>query len=166
MTRLSDKRGLLGTGTTRNEQLHRELDSWGRNIMMAHVDRVRNGIAVFVMAKLLTHSSASWSPTLTQISQRRLLVRIAGHIRVSNFFPFTSQGLQSTSTRGKGDLQTPRVRYNVQSAAVREKKRQTEKKQWEKDSTRRHPNRVNNTNIFKLRRLDTRVRSNRNKGTI
>ena len=35
MTRLGDKRMMLGTGTTRNEQLHRELKSWGRNIMKA-----------------------------------------------------------------------------------------------------------------------------------
>ena len=60
VTRLGEKRVMLGAGTTRNEQLHRELKSWGRNIMMAHVDRLNNGISLFVMAKLLTHSSASY----------------------------------------------------------------------------------------------------------
>ena len=56
MTHLGEKRGMLGTGTTRNEQLHRELKSWGTNIRMAHLGRLKTGLAVFALAKLLTHS--------------------------------------------------------------------------------------------------------------
>ena len=76
----------LGVGTTRNEQLHRELKSWMRNIYQTHEDRLQTGLRVFLFAKLLTHSSAAYSPTLKQCSQQRLLSIIAGKLRPAQFF--------------------------------------------------------------------------------
>ena len=112
---------MLGAGTTRNEQLHRELKSWGRNIMMAHVDRMNNGISLFVMAKLLTHSSASYSPTLTQTSQRRLLCRIAGQIRVMNCFPPPTETVTGdlNDTRRSGNLRQPHVMHSTEAVVMR-----------------------------------------------
>ena len=162
VTRLGAKATMLGAGTTRNEQLHRELKSWGRNIMMAHVDRIHNGISLFVMAKLLTHSSASYSPTLTQASQRRLLCRLAGQIRVMNFFPTPSETIDLSDTRRSGILRKPRVRQSTEASAMRREKRKTENNQWKKRNHVIRSKRLNETNIFKRRRADTRVRANKN----
>ena len=87
MIHLGEKRVMLGTGTTRNEQLHRKLKSWETNNRIAHIGRVKTGLAVFALAKLLTHSSANFTPTLTQVTQQRLLSQIAGQMRKVNFFP-------------------------------------------------------------------------------
>ena len=54
----------LAIGTTRNEQLHKELKSWGRNIYHSHKGRLQSGFRIFELAKLLSHSSAAYSPTL------------------------------------------------------------------------------------------------------
>ena len=86
LMRLGTKGTRLGIGTTRNEQLHRELKSWMRNIYQIHEDRLLTGLSIFLFCKLLTHSSAAYSPTLTQNSQQRLLYIIAGKLRTSNFF--------------------------------------------------------------------------------
>ena len=37
----------LGVGTTRNEQLHRELKSWSRNIYKSHKGRLQCGFRIF-----------------------------------------------------------------------------------------------------------------------
>ena len=86
LMRLGTKGTRLGIGTTRNEQLHRELKSWMRNIYQIHEDRLLTGLNIFLFCKLITHSSAAYSPTLTQNSQQRLLYIIAGKLRISNFF--------------------------------------------------------------------------------
>ena len=39
LARLGVKGARLGTGTSRNEQIHRELKSWMSNIYMSHRDR-------------------------------------------------------------------------------------------------------------------------------
>ena len=59
LERLGPKGVQLGVGTTRNEQLHRELKSWIRNIYQTHEDRLQTGLRIFLFAKLLTHSSAA-----------------------------------------------------------------------------------------------------------
>ena len=97
--------------------------------MMAHVDRMNNGNSLFLMAKLLTHSSASYSPTLTQTSQRRLLCRIAGQIRVMNFFPAPSEIGDLSDKRRSGNLRKPRVMPNTETAVIRCDKRKTENNQ-------------------------------------
>ena len=76
----SCKSGLgLSVGTTRNEQLDYEFKTWMRNVRMLHITRLY--IRVFVFCKLVTHSSACYSPTLTQTTQSRLIHLIASEIR-------------------------------------------------------------------------------------
>jgi len=68
----------LGTGAIRNEQVHRELKFWMSNVYQSHRGRLQIGFRIFELAKLLTYSSAAYSPTLTQISHQRLLSILAG----------------------------------------------------------------------------------------
>lgn len=72
MTLLGASRNRLGVGTTRNEQLHRQLKSWGHNIYQSHKGRLQSAFRIFEITKLLTHSSAAYSPRLTQLRQQRL----------------------------------------------------------------------------------------------
>ena len=65
LSRLGPERARLATGTTRNEQLHRELKSWMRNIISSHRQRLESGLRVFLLSKLLTHSSACYH-TITE----------------------------------------------------------------------------------------------------
>ena len=81
LSRLGPERARLGTGTTRNEQLHRELKSWMRNIISSHRQRLESRLRVFLLSKLLTQSSACYHPTLTQASQSRILSTISGTLR-------------------------------------------------------------------------------------
>ena len=84
--RLGIKGVRLGLGTTRNEQLHKELKCWMRNIFQIHRDRLQRGFRIFELSKLLTHSSAAYSPTITQLSQQRLLFTIASKFRRDGIF--------------------------------------------------------------------------------
>ena len=153
---------MVGAGTTRNEQLHREIKSWGRNIFQAHVDRINIGVSIFLMAKLLTHSSATYSPTLTQTSQQTLLSQIAGEIRVMNFFPKPVHDALVTNSVGSGTLHNPRVLPNIETAQLRRLKREEERMKWAKRNLSTRSNRTSNTNIFKRPRTNTRVRLNKN----
>ena len=70
LAHLGLKRKRLAIGTTRYEQLHKELKSWGRNtyiyiyIYQSHKGRLQSGFRIFELAKLLSHSSAAYSPIL------------------------------------------------------------------------------------------------------
>ena len=86
IARLGTRGIRLGTGTARNEQLHRELKAWCRNIYQTHKGRLQDVFRIFEMAKLLIHSSAAYSPTLTQFGQQKLLSLIARPIRHNRFF--------------------------------------------------------------------------------
>ena len=104
--RLGIKGKRLGVGTTRNEQLHRELKSWMRNIYQCHLDRLQTGFRLFVFTKLLTHSSAAYSPTLQQKSQQQLISIIAGKLLSIPFFSPApvrpvQNGLPRTITRNR-----------------------------------------------------------------
>ena len=81
LTRLGNSGLRLAVGTTRNEQLHYEFKTWMRNIRMSHITRLYTCIRVFVFCKLVTHSSACYSPTLIQTTQSRLIHLIASEIR-------------------------------------------------------------------------------------
>ena len=94
IARLGTRGIRLGTGTARNEQLHRELKAWCRNIYQTHKGRLQDVFRIFEMAKLLTHSSAAYSPTLTQFGQQKLLSLIARPIRHNRFFTPGKRGLQ------------------------------------------------------------------------
>ena len=158
MTRLGDKGMMLGTGTTRNEQLHRELKSWGRNIMKAHIGRINTGLKIFVLTKLLTHSSAAYSPTLTQVSQSRLLSQIAGKFREISFFPPTNQsGAYDRSI--SNNLDHARVVQNDEITGKRQRDLIKNSEMWTKRKLMRRPIRSNNTNVFKRARTKTRIHS-------
>ena len=86
LARLGTKGNRLGTGTARNEQLHKELKGWMRNIFQIHSDRLQRGFRIFELSKLLTHSSAAYSPTTTQTSQQKLLFLLASKLRKAGIF--------------------------------------------------------------------------------
>ena len=148
--RLGPKGARLGTGTARNEQLHRELKSWMRNIIMSHQNRLKNGFRIFILAKLLTHSSASYFPNLTQTSQSRLLSIIAGKLRVNGFFPtpIITDLPTSPITETRKDLHIHAIPYNTSSTVTRVGKRKLEKVMWGKRKTTKGTRIRNNTDVF------------------
>ena len=149
----------LGTGTTRNEQLHREIKSWTRNIYTSHKGRLQNGFRIFEFAKLLTHSSAAYSPTTTQTSQSRLLSIIAGQMRQTGFFSVVPTGLASPSVRSsqtRTDLHTPALFINKISSDKRLKKRKIQKIMWKKHDVTNPTRATIRTNIFRRPRPPVR----------
>ena len=149
--RLGPKGDRLGTGTTRNEQLHRELKSWMRNIILSHRGRFENGIRIFLLFKLLTHSSAAYYPTLTQSTQSRLLSIIAGKIRHAGFFSPPNNPLipWDSSIPTRKDIHRSSVFINDHNTAMRTDKRRQESIMWKKRKIKPHLHFPNNTNIFK-----------------
>ena len=150
-SRLGPKGDRLGTGTTRNEQLHRELKSWMRNIILSHKGRFENGIRIFLLFKLLTHSSAAYYPTLSQSTQSRLLFIIAGKIRHAGFFSPPNNPLipQDSSTSTRKDLHKSSVFIDDTITAMRIDKHTQESIMWKKRKVKPHLHFPNKTNIFK-----------------
>ena len=154
---LGDKGIQLGVGTTRNEQLHREIKSWMGNIYQTHKDRLLTGLRIFSFAKLLTHSSAAYTPTLTQQTQQRLLFTIAGKMRSSTFFPsphsdsfIKCDSLPSGPKRTS--LQIARVQENLSSSQKRRKIKEVSNLSWKKEEKKLKTHFVTGTNVFKKRR--------------
>ena len=145
----------LATGTTRNEQLHRELKSWSRNFYQTHKDRLLNGFRIFELAKLLTHASAAYSPTLTQFRQRKLLVLIAGRLRQDGFFREVLPTVGKTfisSALEKDSLQSACVQTNKSSTLARKKKRRIDKQKWDYCEKKPSCRKTSNTDIFRRAR--------------
>ena len=158
LARLGSKGQRLGTGTTRNEQLHMELKAWGRNIYQTHIGRLRCSFRIFEMVKLLTHSSASYYPTLTQTRQRRLLFSIAGRIRKEGFFPSGMNHLEGNSlhTNFKRDyLHTAVVGSDSSTAMLRKLERKHNRVMLRKDNRKRRMPDENTTDVFKRRRVNS-----------
>ena len=159
--RLGVKGARLGTGTSRNEQIHRELKSWMSNIYMSHRDRYESSLRIFLLAKLLTHSSASYSPTLVQYTQSRLLSIIAGYMRDTHFFPHTPApgvNVSITPPTHRRELNRPILPYNVPVAVARRNKRILENKIWIKRDIVGRERQTSTTDVFRRPRKDTRVR--------
>ena len=155
LSRLGAAGRRLGAGTTRNEQLHKELKSWGRNIYQAHIPRLQNGLRIFELTKLLTHASAAYSPTLCQSSQQRLLNVIASDIRETGFFPPLLNHLMppaATSNLKRSDLQTALVQPSATSVLRRKQIRLENKRNWKKKGKQLKRGTPNSTNVFKRRR--------------
>ena len=154
LERLGPKGAQLGVGTTRNEQLHRELKSWMRNIYQTHEDRLQTGLRVFLFAKLLTHSSAAYSPTLKQCSQQRLLSIIAGKLRSAQFFSqspvLPTNTLSMALTRN--DLQATPVDEDPTFSETRSRERVRNSLKWKKLDKKNKKPHGSATNIFKRRR--------------
>ena len=151
---LGSKGSRLGVGTTRNEQLHRELKSWMRNIYQIHEDRLQIGLRVFLFSKLLTHSSAAYTPTLTQFSQQKLLYIIAGKLRYNNFLPVPSDITPHTSPidLSRNQLQRAFVNEDASFSMIRHIERERCNRNWKKTVKKNRISHDNNTNIFKRRR--------------
>ena len=143
---LGKKAVRLAVGTTRNEQLHYEFKSWMRNIRMSHVTRLQICIKIFVFSKMITHSSACYSPTLIQNSQKRLLNLIAGNIRHNGFFHVQ---ISPPDNKFQINSNTPYLPVNTNVADKRLKKRKIQKPMWSnvKKIPRITPRQ--HTNIFK-----------------
>ena len=146
----------LGVGTTRNEQLHREFNIWMRNIRMSHRTRLLTCIRVFVFLKLITHSSAAYSPTLIQNSQSRLIHSIAGKIQHNGFFPAPDYTFQIENITCGGNINKPTVFLNPDVVNKRLTKRKLQKRQWSIENKVPRITRSNTTNVFRRPRAGTR----------
>ena len=161
LSRLGPERARLGTGTTRNEQLHREIKSWMRNIISSHRQRIENGFRVFLLSKLLSHSSACSHPTLTQASQSQILSIISGTLRQIPFFPIPvlSPSFTPSLIQGRNDLAKPIIPENTNAKLERKTKRKLEKIMWQKEEKPSRFKQHSKTNVFRRPRVDNRTRS-------
>ena len=156
----------LGTGTARNEQLHHEQKSWMRNIRMAHEDRLRNGLSIFMFAKLLTHSSAAYFPTLCQTSQSRLLFILSVKLPTYGIFPTPNIAVNSISSPiNSRDHLHVNVPTNAGTAITRASKRKLENVMWKKRQIPLRPSVRSYTDIFRRPRVDIRDRVFKRKTT-
>ena len=158
-SRLLAHLGLSGTrlaaGTTRNEQLHRELKSWSRNIYQAHKDRLQNAFRIFELAKLLSHASSAYTPTLTQFRQRKILFFIAGRLRHEGFFPeilSTAEVPFNSSVFDNDPLQSAYVQTNTSSTLARKTKRRLAKQKWDECEKKSRCAKSSTTDIFRRAR--------------
>ena len=155
MARLGVKGERLGVGTTRNEQLHRELKCWMRNIYQSHEDRLQLGLRIFIFTKLLTHSSAAYSPTLRQIRQHRLLSVLAGKLRTAHFFIQPEENIsQGTSplAEGRALIRLPNTSVDERTSSVRQSSRENRSDNWKKMTRTNREPRFSTTDVFKRRR--------------
>ena len=152
MALLGPRGSRLGTGTTRNEQLHRELKSWSRNIYQSHEYRLRNTFRIFELTKLLTHSSAAYFPTLMQTRQQKLIAHIAGHIRNVSFFPPVLANPPASLLSlplHRRSLKMCHTKNNITISLERKKKRQNNKRNWRKKKKASRRGKASSTDIFK-----------------
>ena len=142
----------LGTGTARNEQLHREIKAWSRNIYQTHKGRLQDVFRIFELAKLLTHSSAGYSPTLTQFGQQKLLSLIAGRLRRNGFFPPVHSAHETSlipTNVALNTLHTPFILETSFSSFSRKNTRDENKQNWKKREKRMRSREPSSTNIFR-----------------
>ena len=154
LARLGTKGNRLGTGTARNEQLHKELKGWMRNIFQIHSDRLQRGFRIFELSKLLTHSSAAYSPTITQTSQQKLLFLLASKLRKAGIFSsyYTRVGDTTVplSPDLSGNLDVAYYRKTNSSLnTTRILNQQLNKRNWEHRRKRERIKRPTPTNVFK-----------------
>ena len=112
------------------------------------------------MVKLLTHSSASYNPTLTQTRQRRLLFSIAGRIRKEGFFLSGTNHLEGNSLRTnitRDDLHTAVVGSDSSTAMLRKIERKQNHAMLTKDKRKRSIPHENTTDVFKRRRVNSGI---------
>ena len=155
LTRLGAKGKRLGVGTTRNEQLHKELKFWMSNIYQSHKNSLESRLQISMFAKLLTHTSAAYTPTLTQKSQQQLLAFLAGKLRVMKFFPENPNHRvkkQFSLVYGNKMIQKSPVEVNITSKNNRKKIREESKSNWKKKENKSRIPQKRFTNIFKRRR--------------
>ena len=69
------ERGLLPSGTSSNESLHAEINSWTKSIHSLHQSTLRLKLEIMQFGKVLAHHVASCFPTVQQTSEAVLLAR-------------------------------------------------------------------------------------------
>ena len=69
------ERALLPSGTSSNEALHAEINSWSRSNRMLHQSTLRLKLYIMHYGKLLLHHAAACFPTIKQCSETVLLAR-------------------------------------------------------------------------------------------
>ena len=69
------ERGLLPSGTSSNESLHAEINSWTKSIRPLHQSTLRLKLEIMQFGKVLAHHVASCFPTVQQTSEAVLLAR-------------------------------------------------------------------------------------------
>ncbi|CAL1156102.1 unnamed protein product [Cladocopium goreaui] len=69
------ERGLLPSGTSSNESLHAEINSWTKSIRSLHQSTLRLKLEIMQFGKVLAHHVASCFPTVQQTSEAVLLAR-------------------------------------------------------------------------------------------
>ena len=90
-------------------------------------------IRVFVIAKILSHSSACYSPILVQKTQLRLINSIAGDIRHRGFFKEPLHPIPESIRSGLADIISPVVLLDPSVSKERSNKRKLEKAMWTKE---------------------------------
>ena len=130
-------------------QLHYEFKTWMRNVRMSHITRLYIYIRVFVFCKLVTHSSACYSPTLIQTTQSRLIHLIASEIRYNGLFQAPIHNPSTHKINGLAGLNKPHIIFSPGIAEKRLKKRDLERKMWSKKKKVTRVKHSHKTNIFK-----------------
>ena len=161
LARLGVKAARLGVGTTRNEQLHRELKGWMRNIILSHEQRIQTGFRIFVFAKMITHSSASYFSTLVQLSQSRLLHSIASKLRVVRFFPTPGHPAISIvpTPSSRMIINKPSILKDTDLTISRLSKRKRQLSKWKTRDASTRTRRHSSTDVFRRPRIDKRPRA-------
>ena len=79
------ERLLLPLGTTSNESMRRELNSWCIRVTGQHRERLRLISKVFGLSKLLAHNCARFAPTTMQMDQSEILNNITARLSLGFF---------------------------------------------------------------------------------
>lgn len=69
---------LMPTGATSNESLHAELNGWFRQTQAMHKSALQLKVDIIVLAKLVCHNAALYSPTARQMLPNQILARRIG----------------------------------------------------------------------------------------
>ena len=77
-------RSLLGSGSSQNEALHHQMNTWFRNQPELHRTTLQMQLDVNRLGKLIAHNSAAYSPTLRQLDPQTVLNVIATQLEVGN----------------------------------------------------------------------------------
>ena len=124
------------------------------NIYQSHKNTLETRLQVFMFAKLLTHSSAAYTPTLTQKSQQQLLAFLAGKLGIMKFFPENPnhhvQNQLPFVYKNKMIQKSP-VKVNIISKNHRKKIREECNRNWKKNEIKSRIPQKRFMNIFKRR---------------
>jgi hypothetical protein len=73
---------LLGSGTSPNEALNHEINSWFRNQPECYQETLRLQLHINCIGKLMSHNSSLYRPTLRQLDARTVLTGVVHMFRI------------------------------------------------------------------------------------